>query len=1294
MKKILLSMTILFGGYSSMIGQCGADVFNVTTSHTEFVCEDEVIIGLDGSSEWAYYTMVYNNDTIMFQNGLASGGPIQFNPLVIKSQATIEVLSNTWINPDALYYSEWGAQYVQNGNNSINEVFTIQTWINYGNHNPGQYYPIISFQGNTPSLGLLNGELLLQIGGTVVLQTIGNSIAEWDWVNVAATFDGSSGEVKLYINGTEVESGTVSSTTFSQSGLRIGADWNITPNIFDGMIDNVHIFDVVLPQQTITDYMEECLNENTPDITALYKFTEGQGVFTEDLVSGTQASVNMALGANPADSWMMGYWGTCGYQCSQPMGNPLVIDIVPIPTENFTATQNTFCESGNITTIASNNSYNGASYFLINSATNDTIDGPVLSSGGGISFNTGTINQTTDYHVEAAIIRPETGIYVHGATLTPGGEMDINFTDFTVETWFKNDGSAIYSEDVNIIGVFDFDNINDIPLSIVAIEVDYNTGEAYIRPHNFFSIDPQPSFSTTGSTSILDGEWHHVALRYSAGSNNYEMIINANFEATLASPFTSYPWFGAVVAAFDIDYVEAVGDVTGSVHGTFDDIRFWEVSRTNAEITATMDGCIPGDLPNLAGNWKLDEGSGDNFYNNVVNSTMSKMQVTGDEGDDFTWTDGVYPCALCAEEVSQVITIEVGDTEAPEVVCENYSLELNAVGAGTIQLADLGVFVTDNCDNNPVITMSQSSFNCADVSSPVSVIVEAEDESGNIGTCNALVTVIDNIAPTVSNVPADIVINVNTSNCSAEVTWTVPTFTDNCAVASVTSSHNPGDVFTVGTHVVSYTGFDAAGNSTPATFAVTVNQDLSLDTEATEPLCFGDETAGIESTVSGNGSPFTYSWDNGATTANLENVAAGTYVLTVTDAFDCTEEATVVIGQPDELEIETAALSNPTDCNTPTGSINLTVSGGVTDYNYAWTGGAAGSNPTGLAAGIYAVTVTDDNGCTTAATYTLNDPDAPQTTLNAGQSNIELACSYDEDGTITVDISLQGSATSATYDWNNGDFTTQNLTDLPSGVYNLLVTDNNDCSSSLSVTVTAPDEIEIDIIALDNLLCFEDESGAISIAVTGGTPDFAFNWNDGDYTIQNLSNLSAGEYDLTVTDDNGCEATLQAEITQPDELTASATMSPITLGNDGEIEVATDGGTGDLTFSWEGPNGFESTDQNLSGLNDVGEYELTVTDENDCSYTLTIMLESIVATADHTKDSFSVYPNPSVGVFYVATTVDQGSIAVHDALGRLVLTRSISSNETTVDLSDLQRGVYLFEIQLKNHKHTARVVLK
>ncbi|MBS1613682.1 MAG: choice-of-anchor L domain-containing protein, partial [Bacteroidetes bacterium] len=208
------------------------------------------------------------------------------------------------------------------------------------------------------------------------------------------------------------------------------------------------------------------------------------------------------------------------------------------------------------------------------------------------------------------------------------------------------------------------------------------------------------------------------------------------------------------------------------------------------------------------------------------------------------------------------------------------------------------------------------------------------------------------------------------------------------------------------------------GNGCTATTTATVGSNVptvNVSLATNNVSCFGGNNGSINTTVTGGTSAYSYAWNGGATSANRTGLAAGNYTLTVTDANACSATATAVIAQPAAALAVSLATNNVSCFGGNNGSISTTVTGGTSAYGYAWNGGASTANRTGLAAGIYTLTVTDANLCSATASATITQPEAA---LAVATSTNNVSCFGGSNGSINTTVT--GGTATYSYAWNGG----------------------------------------------------------------------------------------------------------------------------------------------------------------------------------------------------------------------------------------------------------------------------------
>jgi gliding motility-associated-like protein len=418
--------------------------------------------------------------------------------------------------------------------------------------------------------------------------------------------------------------------------------------------------------------------------------------------------------------------------------------------------------------------------------------------------------------------------------------------------------------------------------------------------------------------------------------------------------------------------------------------------------------------------------------------------------------------------------------------------------------------------------------------------------------------------------------------------------------------------------------------ATASTTITVTNIEAILTPENT--TCGTSGQGSVTLTVVDATEPLTIEWTGPdgftSTEQNIDNLEPGQYCVTVTDANGCVDSECVTIVEEDILTISDEIFSDficfPISCfGACDGSISVVVEGGLEPYTIVWDDPALQTGPTAsnLCAGTYNVTITDAQGCEISASYTLEQPDQVEIEL---VGTIDVLCNGDQTGVATV--TSTGGCTPYFYSWSHDPIlNTPVATNLPSGTFTVFVTDVNGCASSDAVTIEIGEPGEPISATFDvslypngfNVSCFDANDGSIDMTVSGGTPAYSILWFQNGFffsATEDVNNLSCGNYTVEITDVNGCEFTQDVEITCPPAITiqSSSTPNPC-LSPDaglGTIDVTVGGGNPGYDYDWSGPDGYTSTDEDLTGLNS-GTYTLTVTDSDGCSQTINV----IVATS-------------------------------------------------------------------------------
>lgn len=402
---------------------------------------------------------------------------------------------------------------------------------------------------------------------------------------------------------------------------------------------------------------------------------------------------------------------------------------------------------------------------------------------------------------------------------------------------------------------------------------------------------------------------------------------------------------------------------------------------------------------------------------------------------------------------------------------------------------------------------------------------------------------------------------------------------------------------TAGNYTASITDAHGCTKSTPVTVyqpALLVAQFVSKVDE----LCFGARTGSITISITG-GTP-NYTGTTGGQTVSsapyqFNNLAAGNYTITVTDANSCTASTSATINEPTQLQLALVSTTPATCYGTPDGGLVVSANGGTPAYLYSLNGGTPQASGTfiNIIAGFEVVAVTDANQC--IDTIHVNVPQPPQTTF-LDTNVVDVNCFGESNG--SIDLIVTGTGGPWTYHWSNSG-TTQDISGLPAGTYSVTVTEAGGCSAAGlgAIVVNQPAVIAVtDVVA--NVKCNGGSDGCITVTTTGGTPAYNYTWNTG-----NGCNIPAGTYAVTVTDAHGCRDSIANMIvTEPPLLTVTATGTDVSCPgfSDGSVLATPAGGTTPYSYAWS--NGETSNpDVNLP----KGSYTVTVTDNNLCTATAT-----------------------------------------------------------------------------------------
>ncbi|MGL2963889.1 PKD domain-containing protein [Flavobacterium sp. RSB2_4_14] len=518
-------------------------------------------------------------------------------------------------------------------------------------------------------------------------------------------------------------------------------------------------------------------------------------------------------------------------------------------------------------------------------------------------------------------------------------------------------------------------------------------------------------------------------------------------------------------------------------------------------------------------------------------------------------------------------------------------------------------------------------------------------------------------------------------------TWSNPTISPAGSITGASAQNTPQTNIsqtlvntTTSPAIVTYTVTPTSGVCVGNNFTVTVtvNPAINPNVVANNNTCFGVNTASITTNITGGIPPYTINWTgpNGFTSAatSITNLLPGVYNVTIDDVGGCPFSNSYTIIEPADIVITVDSESDSTCFGSDNGSINISVTGGTGSYFYTWT---RNNNPfattqdiSNLAPGTYVVSVTDVNNCgPKTETFTITEPPLLVVSL-VSQTNV--LCFGAATGAITVNVvggTPNPTTLGYTYAWtgpNGFTSASQNLTSLFAGTYNLTVTDNQGCSKNLTVIITQSTEI---IIAYTTtpISCYGANDASITTTLSGGNPPYQFEWSNlATSLIQ--TNLSAGNYTITVTDNLGCQKVQTINIPEAPIFTVNPVVTNITCfgAQNGSINLNLTGGVPPVTLVWSDGSTAGLTRNNLG----PGTYTATISDGTPCFIvrTFTIVEPQLLVLSANVVNPLD------------CTNANSGSINLVVSGGSPPFNYLWSNGATTEDLNNVVAGNYLVTV--------------
>ena len=466
-------------------------------------------------------------------------------------------------------------------------------------------------------------------------------------------------------------------------------------------------------------------------------------------------------------------------------------------------------------------------------------------------------------------------------------------------------------------------------------------------------------------------------------------------------------------------------------------------------------------------------------------------------------------------------------------------------------------------------------------------------------------------------------------------------------------------------------------------FVVGLNKSYacpSVTLSATNVSCYGGFDGVATISVSGPNGPFNILWSLGSSngslpplssggTTSVSGLSSGVFSVYVTDQLGCTSIQVITIYQPDAITA-TTTVTDVSCFGEATGIVDLSPIGGTPPYSYNWSNGNTNQDLINVFSGNYSVTISDVNGCSSSAVpSTINQPAQAVATSYVYQ---DISCAFGSDG--FVDLSVWGGTAPYTFSWNSGTYLTEDISNVPANTYTVLVTDAKGCQESNSIVLSEPTMLTSTISATD-VLCNGTSTGSVNLSPSGGTLPYTYSWTNSTLTLGNtedLSNIPAENYSVTITDGKGCMATNNIVVNEPLLLTTSIVSNNVSCfgGTDGNITLTVMGGTPSFTYNWSNSSSSVGNSQNLLNIS-AESYDVVVTDVNGCMATNSVVITQPLSPINLTYTKVDVLCNGD----------NTGSIDLTVVGGTPGYTYSWSNTATQQDVINLFAGNYNVTVQ-------------
>ena len=466
----------------------------------------------------------------------------------------------------------------------------------------------------------------------------------------------------------------------------------------------------------------------------------------------------------------------------------------------------------------------------------------------------------------------------------------------------------------------------------------------------------------------------------------------------------------------------------------------------------------------------------------------------------------------------------------------------------------------------------------------------------------------------------------------------------------------------------SYMVTDQNGCITSDTIEI-IEPTINIQESAVDVSCFGATNGSVSVNVSGSTAPYYVFWNNNI---NTTLVSSGTYVYQIIDSIGCVYFDSLIVSEPDSFIVTESVID--VSCNGfNDASISLVISGATPPFVVNW----FGANILNAQAGTYNYTIVDSNNCYFSEIAIVNEPNQ----IDVLNQVVDPSCGNTNDGSVSLQIS--GGTSPYSVDWGGS-----NPNSLGIGSYVFVVTDDNNCVDSNTVTLTSVSNIGV-VSETTQISCNSFCDGSIDLTITGGVSPYAVDW----FGV-NPAFLCEGSVSYEIVDAVGCYYAENFQIISPDSVELSISQ----LGM--QLEGNASGGVAPYSYEWFNDFGSLVNSQTVN-ITSNGSYYCIAIDVNHCQSDTVEYYYSETSIEDLGVANLNIYPNPTDNVLNIdfeSVTENDFSLCFIDVLGQKIMIDRIEAfkgNYTyKLDLQRFAQGIYIFELRSGSEIYNKKVIKK